>query len=165
MTPNPEEIYKIMASGQLGAALRGELLVFSTPPHINDDMRPSDHVELLKEGIYPLVQQYGKDFVSSNLENSIANICFDALGIFCAHRCFYIQMNNEKEGISPLSLERYKLPKILAKYFLEKSDALHNLVIRDGDLEIDRSYKVTLSGMRILEKDFGIDWGILLPKM
>jgi hypothetical protein len=165
MNPTSKEIFNLILSNQLGDALRGDVCVFSTPSHINDDMQPTDHNELLDRCIYPLVQQHGVDFIRSSLECAIKDICSDALGVFCAHQCFYIEIIKEHAKESPIFLERENLPKILAKSFLNESVALHNLEIRKGDLANDRSYKVILSGMRILERDYGIDWGISLQKL
>ncbi len=164
MNPTSEEIFNLITANQLGSALRGEVCVFTTLSHINDDMRPTDFCELLEKGIYPLVQQYGVNFIQSSLEDAIKAICFDALGVFCAYKCFYVEIISEHAKDSPMFLDRENLPKFLATAFLSASSSLHELEIRKGDLVLDRSYKVVLSGMRILERDYGIDWGISLSK-
>lgn len=162
MTPTPEQIYALIITKQLGKALRGELCVFVTPEEINDDMRPTDHAELLAKGLYPLVAQYGADFVRAELEHALGAICVDALGVFCAHQCYYIQIVNEREFNSPIAIDRVQLPKALGQAFLREVPALHRLEVRKGDVLVDRSYKVVLSGMRILAREDGIDWGISL---
>ncbi len=164
MNPTSKEIFNLIAANQLGRALRGEVCVFKTPSHINDDMRPTDHSELLEKGIYPLIQQHSVELIGLSLEEAIKTICFDALGVFCAHQCFYIEIIKEHSNKSPLFLDLENLPKILANAFLRESSSLHGLEITKGDLAIDRSYRLVLSGMRILVRDYGIDWGVLLPK-
>lgn len=163
MTPTPQELYNLILNNQLGKALRGEACVFVTPEVINDDMRPTDHAELLAKGIYPLVAQYGADVIRPKLEEALAAICFDALGVFCAHQCYYIEIVNEREGKSPLAIDRQRLPTILGHAFLREAPGLHLLELRKGDLLVHRSYRVVLSGMRILAREDRIDWGVALP--
>lgn len=149
-------------SKALAKIVRGESFVFATPPNINDDMRPTDHVEFLEKGLYPLVHELTASDVQIALEFALQDACSDALGVFCAHQCFYVEIVKEREGVSPISLDRQFLPKFLASKFLELTPALHALELRPGDLSNDRSYKVVVSGMRILARDYGIDWGIAL---
>lgn len=163
MNPTEQDVLRAIKSGMLAKVLRGEECVFVTPPSINDDMRPTDHDELLTRGLYPLVTRHGIAYIQTELERALREICNDALGVFCAHQCFYIEMVKEKEGNSPLSLNRDSLPKYLASSFVRQSSSLHVLEVRPGDLANDRSYKVTVSGMRILARDHGVDWGIALP--
>jgi hypothetical protein len=76
----------------------------------------------------------------------------------------YMQILNEREGRSPFSIDREPLPKYLADSFLRESIPRHALEVRAGDLESERSYKVTFSRMRILKRDYGIEWGVILPQ-
>jgi hypothetical protein len=154
---------RLIEAGKLGRIIKGEICVFRTPETINDDMRPTDHVELLKNALYPLVIEYGKDKIQAELESSLREICSDTLGIFCAHQCFYIEIVEEIEGSSPFWLDRSSLPKLLGSAFLRESSSMHSLELKPGDLALDRSYKVTLSGMRILSSKYGIAWGVPLP--
>jgi hypothetical protein len=147
----------------LAQALRGELYVFKTPSGINDDMLPTDHAQLLKVWLYPLANKLGTSEVSRALHQALIAACHDSLGVFCAHQCFYVQVVNEHEGISPFVMEKCALPKALAAAFTTHASALHALEVRPGDLANDRSYKVTLAGMRILARDYQIDWGMKLP--
>lgn len=163
MTPTPQDIAGLIAAHRLGAALRGEVFVYTTPEAINDDMRPTDHAELLEKGLYPNVPLLGVDVVTDSLNEALAAICTDALGVFCAHQCFYIEIVKEQSNKSPLAIDRVNLPKILAQAFVRHGAALHQLEVRPGDVKLDRSYRVTLSGMRILGRDHGIDWGMVLP--
>ncbi|QDQ25171.1 hypothetical protein FNU76_01690 [Chitinimonas arctica] len=137
--------------------------MYSTPAHINDDMLPTDHCELLKHALYPLAHEYGITYIQDKFEKALQDMCTDALGVFCAHQCFYIEMINERENSSPFKFELDWLPKYLATSFLREASALHALEIRSGDLLNNRSYKVVLSGMRILASDYGIDWQVTLP--
>jgi hypothetical protein len=163
VNPSDSDVLLAIKSGALAKVLRGEQCVFSTPANINDDMRPTDHDELLENGLYILGRAHGVSYIQSELERALLDICSDALGVFCAHQCFYVEMVKEREGCSPFSLNKESLPKYLAASFLRETPALHSLEIRNGDLVTDRSYRVTLSGMRILERDYGIDWGQALP--
>lgn len=90
---------------------------------------------------------------------AIKSICVDALGIFCAHQIFYTQIINEHEMKSPIKIDLFELPRFLAKSFAAYSNELHRLEIVKGDLDSDRPYKITISGMKILERDYAIDWG------
>ena len=105
----------------------------------------------------------GAGVVTDRLNAALAAICDDGLGAFCAHQCFFIEIVKEHSGKSPLSIDRAGLPKILARAFMQHAAALHLLELRPGDLLVDRSYRVTLSGMRILHRDYGIDWGLTVP--
>ncbi len=165
MSQADQNVLSAIRSKSLSKILRGEELVFSTPASINDDMRPTDHDEFLERGLYPLVKEYGANHIQVELEDALRDICIDALGVFCAHQCFYIEIVKEREGVSPISLDRNSLPKFLAARFLQQASALHTLELRSGDLANDRSYKVVVSGMRILARDYGIDWGITVPPL
>jgi len=147
----------------LAQVLRGELCVFKTPSSTNDDMHPTDHAELLKVWLYPLAHKLGTSEVSRALHQALIAACHDSLGVFCAHQCFYVQVVNEHQGISPFVMEKSSLPKALAAAFNTHASALHSLEVMPGDLANDRSYKVTLAGMRILARDYQIDWGMELP--
>jgi len=126
-------------------------------------MLPTDHAELLERSIYPLAAALGAPRVASELERAIAEACRDALGVYCAHQCFYIQLVNEREGRSPLKLDRAALPRILGAAFAREEESLRSVTLRPGDLAAQRSYRVTVSGMRILSRDYGIDWGVAIP--
>ena len=164
MTPTSHDIDDLISNNRLGLALRGELCVFTTPEAINDDMRPTDHAELLCKGLYPLAAAYGADRIGGKLEEALAAICIDALGVYCAHQCFYIQIMNERTSTSPFAIDRVRLPRILGQAFLNEVPALHRLEMRTGDMQADRSYRVVLAGMQMLARD-GIDWGCVLPAL
>lgn len=155
---------RAIKSGNLARVLRGEECVFVTPSDVNDDMRPTDHAELLEFGLYPLARDIGADVVRGELERGLRAICSDALGVYCAHQCFYIELVYEKEGRSPLALDRGDLPKFLAESFVREGASLSSLELMPGDALSHRPYRVTLSGMRILARDYGIDWGVELPR-
>lgn len=162
MTATAHDIDELLLADRLGEALRGERCLFNTPEVVNDDMRPTDHAEFLCKGFYPLAARHGAPLLAAKLEAALAGICFDALGVYCAHQCYYIQIVNERSSISPFAIDRVYLPKILGQAFLNHMPALHLLQLRKGDREADRSYKVILAGMRLLARD-GIDWGFDLP--
>lgn len=146
--------------GALPRVLRGEACVYRTPPHINDDMQPTDHAELLEQGIFPLAESLGAQKVSYLLQQALIDVCTDALGVFCAHQCYYIQVLKEDDGVSPFKLDRAVLPTALAKAFAQHADDLRLLALKPRDLELGRPYKVVVSGMRVLARDHGIDWGM-----
>ncbi len=164
MNPSTSEVFAQIASGNLVGILRGETCVFSTPGNINDDMRPTDHCELLEQALYQLASEHGVAYIQGELEAALRGMCTDALGVFCAHQCFYVEIINERAGLSPFSLNIESLPNDLAISFMKEASALHSLEVRPGDLLNDRSYKVVLSGMRILARDHGIDWKVALPQ-
>jgi hypothetical protein len=163
MTLPEQTVLDAIRSKSLTKILRGEVYVFATPVRVNDDMRPTDHVEFLERGLYPLVRELGANEIQTQLDSSLREVCSDALGVFCAHQCFYVELVKEREGTSPISLDRESLPKFLASKFVEQASALHALEVRPGDLTNDRSYKTVVSGMRILARDYGVDWGVEIP--
>ena len=160
MNPTPQDIDLLIRSKQLAKALRGDACVFVTPAEINDDMRPTDHDELLAKCIYPLVAQYDERFITLNLEAALVEICVDALGVFCAHQCFYLEVLRESSNESPLHINRDELPKILGQRFVEQIPFLHTLELRKGDAQLDRPYRLIRSQMRILATRHAIDFGI-----
>jgi hypothetical protein len=159
MRKTEQDVLNAIRSKSLPRVLRGEECVFLTSANINDDMRPTDHAELLERDLYPLAQMYGVNYVQEQLEQALRDICTEALGVFCAHQCFYIEMVKEREGVSPFSLDREFLPKFLSLAFLLQSSVLHSLELRSGGLVNDRPYKALVSGTRILAKDYAVDWG------
>lgn len=128
-------------------------------------MRPTDHAELLEFGLYPIARELGASFIQGELENGLRAICVDALGVFCAHQCFYVGLVHEKAGRSPLLLDRDSLPKHLATSFLREASGLHSLEFLPGDLANDRPYRITLAVMRILARDYDVEWGVALPPL
>ena len=144
------------------SVVRGEVCVFSTPSHINDDMRPTDHAELLETALYPLALAHGVSHIQAKLELALREACTDARGVFCAHQCFYIELVNERAGTSPFSLDRATLPRHLASCFQHFSSELRSLAFTPSDTVTSRPYKVMLAGIRILARDHGVAWGIEL---
>ena len=165
MNPTSEDLAKIIASNRLAEALRGEVCIFFTSAEINGSLRPTDHDQLLEKGIYPLIAQFGKEFLEQELEKTLVAICHDALGVFCAHQCYYLETLREEQNLSPLPIDRTTLPRILAQNFIKETPALHRLEIRKGDVALDASYRVMRSQMRILQTDCGVDWGINLTSL
>ena len=162
MNPLASDVLNAIQAGGLTRVLRGEECVFRTPSEINDDMLPTDHAELLMHGIYPLTEKVGVVRICSELEQALADACRDAWGVFCAHQCFYIELVHEREVRSPLNLSRTNLSKILGAAFIRESAALRSLAFRPSDIAAQRPYTVTVSGMRILARDYGVDWGVAI---
>jgi hypothetical protein len=165
MNPSPDDVFKLISSHELGRALRGEDCAFITPADINDDMRPTDHSELLASGIYPLTIQHGPNRIRLELEGALHEISYDALGVFCAIQCFYLQVVKEDAKVSPINVDRKKLAEFLADCFLKHAQSLHHLALGQNDLALDRTYRLTLSRMRILARDHGVSWGMELPSL
>lgn len=163
--PSESRILAAIKAGTLPKVLRGEECVFTTPSSVNGDMRPTDHAELLEFGLYPIARELGASFIQGELEKGLRAICVDALGVFCAHQCFYVELVNEKAGLLPLRLDRGTLPKYLAISFLREASGLHSLDFLPGDLANDRPYRITLAVMRILARDYDVEWGVALPPL
>ena len=160
MNPTPDDLMDAIVNHEFTKVLRGELYVYTTPAEINDDMRPTDHDELLEKGLYPLVAPMGLDVVTAELNAALASICTDAVGVFSAHQCFYLEILREDENHSPLRIDRIGLPKVLAQRFVQLTAAVHQLEVKPGDLKLDRPYRLIRAQMQILHDDHGIDFGI-----
>lgn len=158
-----EDIYNLAIKGELGKVLRGELFPIATPIDINSEMRPTDHDQLLIKYIYPLIREHGVYF-KSIFEHELVKVANEnSLGLFCAIQCFYVHVINEKNKETDVFIAIDSISKDLGNSFLLNGDYLHSLEIDKGDLLYDKSYKLTVSGMRILERDYGVDWGIKIP--
>ena len=74
MNPSATDVLNLIKAGALTKVLRGEECVFSTPANINDDMRPTDHDELLERGLYPLARDNDVRYIQRELERALVNI-------------------------------------------------------------------------------------------
>jgi hypothetical protein len=163
MNPTVDVIFEKICSGRLVHILRGEEDVFSTPSNINADMRPTDHNMMLELAMYPLAAIHGAGYIQRELEKAVRELLVDARGLYCAVQLYYVEILGEDANASPLRFDRRELPKLLLDCFFKQSKTLHELEIEEGDLMLDRPYRLTLSRLRILGRDHRIDWGVALP--
>ena len=61
-------------------------------------------------------------FDSGLFEKELLNITYDALGLYCAIQCFYIQVLNEDDKKSPFTLNRNSLSEKLGEIFIENKE-------------------------------------------
>ncbi len=160
MKPTPKEVYEQIKSHNLYKVVRGESCVFSTPEKINENMLPTDHNELLANALYPLAKDYNAVFISRELDLAIrVAASADALGLYCAIQCFYMQILSEDAGESPFRIDRTELPRYLGARYNAHSSTLQNLKLSPSDLQ-DKAYRLTVSRMKILMRDHGVDFGV-----
>lgn len=95
MNPSAEEVYEAIKVNKMNDVLLGKECRFITPSMIND-MQPTAYEQLLTCAIYPLAKKYGELKIQKILEESLKEIAIDALGLFCAIQCFYIQIIKER---------------------------------------------------------------------
>ena len=155
MNPSAGHVRSLIKAGHLPAILRGEEAVWRTPAEINGDMLPTDHVQLLKHGVHPLVARTGATEVGNMLEDALLRIASDALGVFCAVQCFYVEVLAEDASESPLRVDRARLACGLWQAFLAHEDALRRLTL-DNRPTADACFLVTVAGFRILQRDHGV---------
>ncbi|WP_426319506.1 hypothetical protein [Pseudoduganella sp. R-43] len=155
MTPTVDEIYQQIKSHHLFKVIRGEEGVFRTPSYINADLLPTDHNELLVKAIYPIAEKYNVKFAERELDLALRVAASDALGVFCAIQCYYMQVVNEEDGLSNIRLNRADLPQYLtARYFALVED-LKKLNLSGNDAP-DYAQKSALSYLRILVEQYGV---------
>jgi len=156
--PTVEEIYHHVKSHNLFRVIRGELGVFRTPANINADLLPTDHNELLIKALYPIAEKYNARFMERELDLALRVAARDALGVYCAIQCYYMQIVNEDEGVSNIRLSRTDLPRLLtARYFFVLND-LKNLNLSGNDMP-DFAQRSALSYLTILSKQYGVQVG------
>lgn len=155
MSPTVDEIYHQIKSHNLVKIIRGEQGVFRTPAYINADLLPTDHNELLIKAIYPIAEKYNAKFAERELDIALRVAASDALGVFCAIQCYYMQVVNEEDGLSNIRLNRLELPRYLtARYFAFLED-LKKLNLSGNDAP-DYAQKSALSYLTILVEQYGV---------
>lgn len=123
MRPSKEEVYQQIKDHALYRIIRGEAYVFRTPPDVNAELLPTDHQLLLLQAIYPLAAEIGAPFVQRELDVALRVASSDALGVFCAIRCYFMHVVNEDDGTANIRLDREKLPQFLtARYFADQDE-------------------------------------------
>jgi len=149
MTPTVDEIYQLIKSHHLFKVIRGEASVFRTPAYINADLLPTDHNELLVKAIYPIAEKYNVKFAERELDLALRVAASDALGVFCAIQCYYMQVVNEDDGLSNIRLNRVELPQYLTARYFAFVDDLKRLNLSGNDAP-DYAQKSALSYLSIL---------------
>jgi hypothetical protein len=121
--PAKEEVYVQIKARALFRAIRGETCVFRTPADVNAVWLPTDHSRLLTHAIYPLAEEYTPVFVQRELDLAIRMAASDALGLFCAIRCYFAEITDEDNGHANIQLDRAGLPQFLTtRYFAMLND-------------------------------------------
>ena len=147
-----KSVKDLMDAHCLFKAIRGEDLVFKTPPEINADMQPTDHGELLGKAIYPLCAQLGIQTVQHHLEEALREAASDALGVFCAVQCYYVQIVSERAGESPFGIDRDELPLFLWKKFKAHEAAFMSIRLNSYDPP-DAPLRLTKAAMASLQRN------------
>lgn len=150
-----DEIYEQIKGHNLFEIIRGERNVFRTPAYINADLLPTDHNELLVKAIYPIAEKYNAKFVERELDLALRVAASDALGIFCAIQCYYMQVVNEDDGLSNIRLNRVELPQYLTARYFAFVDDLKRLNLSGNDAP-DYAQKSALSYLTILVEHHGV---------
>ncbi|MFZ6770748.1 hypothetical protein ACO0LM_27135 [Undibacterium sp. Di26W] len=76
-----QKVYEQIKARNLYKVVRGDIFVFKTPEHINDDMLPTDHLDLLEHAIYLLAITIHSTYIKSELELGIRVAAIDAVGL------------------------------------------------------------------------------------
>ena len=79
----------------------------------------------------------------------------DALGVYCAIQCYYMQIVNEDHGLSNIRLSRTDLPQLLAARYFALLDDLKKLKLSGNDAP-NFAQRSTLSYLSILAKQYGV---------
>jgi hypothetical protein len=154
--PTKSDIYSQIKAGELFRVIRGESCVFRTPPEINAELLPTDHYQLLVQALYPLAEQYSPEFIQRELELGIRMTASDALGVFCAIRCYFMQISNEDNGRSNILLDRVRLAQFLtARYFSVLND-LKTLVMEEQPNDPAYARQLALQYLIILRDKHGV---------
>ena len=153
-----EGIKNLIVSGRLYKAIRGEEFVFNTPSEINMDMQPTDHNELLAKAIYPLCSELGVDNVLHALESGLRDAASDAVGVYCAIQCYYVQIISERAKESPFNIDRSNLPLFLGKQFNNLEDEFSLIRLNNYDPP-DAPLRLTSAAISSLQWNVGINFG------
>lgn len=133
MTPTVDKIYEQIKAHDLSKVIRGELSIFRTPAYIKANLLPTDYNELLIKAIYPIAEKYNVKFVERELDLALRVAASDALGVFCAIQCYYMQVVNEDDGLSNIRLSRADLPRYLTACYFALVDDLKRLDLSGND--------------------------------
>ena len=152
-----EGIKNLIDSGRLYKAIRGEEFSFQTPSKINAELQPTDHNELLSKAIYPLCGNLGVEDVLRALERGLRDAASDALGVYCAVQCYYLQVVSEKYGESPFKIDRINLPLFLGKQFRKHKGDFWAVKLNTYDPP-DAPFRLTSSAIALLHENEGINF-------
>lgn len=126
-----EDVYQQMKAHRLSQVIRGEICAFRTPPDVNAELLPTDHFQLLVQALYPLSIEVGSTYVQRELDLALRVAATDALGVFCAIRCYFMQIMNEDDGKACFSLDRISLPQFLTSRYFALAEDLKSLVMAE----------------------------------
>jgi hypothetical protein len=150
-----DEIKDLANSGRLHKVIRGEEFSFKTPREINAEMQPTDHNEFLSNAIYPLCADIGVDYILRALENGLKDAASDAIGVYCAVQCYYIQVISENFGESHFKIGRVNLPLFLGKQFRKHECGFLVVKLNNYDPP-DAPLRLTLAAIGALQTNEGI---------
>ncbi|QDQ25173.1 hypothetical protein FNU76_01700 [Chitinimonas arctica] len=150
-----EELKNFIIDGRLSRVIRGEEFIFKTSFETNAKMQPTDHNEFLAKGIYPLCNELGNDNIRHCLETGLMDAASDALGVYCAVQCYYIQIISEREKESPFNIDRLVLPRFLGEQFKKYEKELLFVRLNNYDPP-DAPLRLTSAAMNALQRDAGI---------
>lgn len=156
--PVIDGIKDLVISGGLYRAIRGEVFILKTPPEINSEMQPTDHSELLKMGVYLLCNELGVDNVLHALECGLRRAASDAIGVFCAIQCYYVQIISEMHKQSLFRVDRVDLPQFLGLQFRKYEKDFIEIRLNSYD-PLNAALLLTLAAIGTLRRNFGIDFG------
>ncbi|WP_028103961.1 hypothetical protein [Pseudoduganella violaceinigra] len=158
--PSKEDVYEQIKGHAFFRLIRGEQCVFGTPPGEEAPLLPTDHHELLVHAVYPLVEQHSATFMQQSLDLALRAAASDALGVFCAIRCYFMQIRNEDNGAANLELDRAGLPQYLASRYFAVLEELKSLVMEEQPDRAEYAQRVALSYLRILQARHGVQLAI-----
>lgn len=156
MKPTKEDIYREIKAHKLFQVIRGEICVFRTPPDINALLLPTDHDQMLIQGIYPLAEQYSPVFLQRELEAALRVAATDALGVFCAIRCYFMQILNEDNGTANIRLDRVGLAQFLTARYFAVLQELEDLVLEEQPDRPGYAQRMALSYLNTLQAKHGV---------
>jgi hypothetical protein len=145
-------IRNLINSERLYKAIRGEEFSFKTPPEINAEMQPTDHNEFLSKAIYPLCGEMGVEYMLRALEHALRDAASDAIGIYCAIQCYYIQIMSENWGESPFKIDRTHLPLFLGEQFKKHKQEFLEVKLNNYDPP-DAPLRLTLAAIESLQRN------------
>jgi hypothetical protein len=151
MRPSKEEIYEQIKLHNLYRVIRGEVCIFKTPPHVNAELLPTDHDQLLIQGLYPLATEYSPAFIQRELDLALRVAASDGIGVFCAIRCYFMQICNEDNGDSNIKLDRVGLAQFLTSRYFALLDELKVLILAEQPDYPDYAQRMALRYLTILK--------------
>ena len=160
MRPSKEEIYEQIKSHNLYRVIRGEVCIFETPSHVNAELLPTDHDQLLIQALYPLATQYSAAFIQRELDLALRVAASDGIGVFCAIRCYFMQICNEDNGDSNIKLDREKLPQFLTARYFAAQEELKSLTMAEQPDVPAYGQRMALRYLTILQEKHAVQLAV-----